>query len=217
MTRTLPTLLAVVAVVALVLAIGLLPRLEHLIGTQGEDSGHGVTGTLADATGIGGPFTLVTGDGETITESSFPGQYLLLYFGYTYCPDVCPSSLSAMDLALRDLDPALLNAVQPLFITVDPERDTPEIVADYAGAFHPKLIGLTGTPEQVAAAVRAYQVHVERVDMPDSAVGYLIDHSAFLYLMRPDGTLAAFFRHGDAPEAITAGLRAALDEKANDR
>ncbi len=208
--------LGVVAVVVLVLAIGLLPRLGVWFGHDGTAAtGHGVTTTLTGEASIGGPFTLVNGAGETVTESSFPGQYLLMYFGYTYCPDVCPSSLYAMSLALQDLEPALVDKIQPLFITVDPERDTQAMVADYAAAFHPKLIGLTGTSEQVTAAARAWRVYYQRVDMPDSAVGYLIDHSAFLYLMRPDGGLATFFRHGDQPDAIAAGLRAALTQDAS--
>jgi len=212
---SLASVLGGLAVVVVAVAIGVLPRLGVWFGQDDEGAGHGVTGALSEDEGIGGPFSLVSGDGETVTESSFPGQYLLMYFGYTYCPDVCPSSLQAMSLALQDLDPALLDRIQPLFITVDPARDTPEAVADYAAAFHPKLIGLSGTQAQVDAAARAWRVYVQKVDLPDSAAGYLIDHSAFLYLMAPDGHLATFFRHGDSPETIAAGLRAALTEQEN--
>jgi len=209
MRRTLTTVIGGVAVVLVVLAVGLLPRLGVWFGHQAEDgpTGHGVTGALPEAEAIGGPFTLVTGRGETVTESSFPGQYLLMYFGYTYCPDVCPSSLQAMALALNELDPAVVHRIQPLFITVDPARDTPGIVADYASAFHPKLIGLSGTQEQVEAAAKAWRVYYQKVEMPDSAVEYLIDHSAFIYLMDPDASLAAFFRHGEAATDIAARLR----------
>lgn len=221
MSRRIVSVLGGLAIVAVVVAVGLGPRLGFLIGDgeQAAPNGHAVPEGVASPEGgatIGGPFTLIDGTGETVTESSFPGQYLLVYFGYTYCPDVCPTSLETMRLALEQLDPALVAKVQPLFVTVDPERDRPADVAEYAGFFHPKLIGLTGTPEQVAAAAAAYQVYYARVEQPDSAMGYLLDHSAITYLMAPDGSLAAFFRHGDPPDAMAAGLRAVLEGRGSE-
>lgn len=213
-TRRVLSILAGVAVVAGVVAVGVLPRLGFLPGLGPAEEGvpgsphtlSGAMGEPGESGGIGGPFTLINGAGETITEASFPGRYLLVYFGYTYCPDVCPTSLQTMTVALEQLDPALLAAVQPLFITIDPERDRPEDVAEYAGFFHPSLMGLTGTPAQVAAAAAAYQVYHARAEQPQSAAGYLMDHSAITYLMAPDGSLAAFFRHGDPPEAMAETL-----------
>ncbi len=213
MARKTLSILGAAAVVTTVIVVALLPRLPHL-GLGGSDQGAPEVHPGADRYDpdrpVGGPFTLVDGDGATVTPDSFPGRYLLIYFGYTYCPDVCPTSLQTMRLALDRLEPALLARVQPLFITVDPERDHAADVQDYAASFHPDLIGLTGTPEQVAAAVDAYQVYVRKVEMADSAAEYLIDHSAITYLMAPDGTLAAVFRHGIAPQAMAEGLRDVL-------
>jgi len=210
--------LGAVAIVVAVAALAILPRLPHLGLGGGADDPAGVGDIHLGADRfdpdrpVGGPFTLVDGDGNTVTQDSFPGRYLLVYFGYTYCPDVCPTSLQTMRLALDLLKPDVLARLQPLFISVDPDRDPPRDVQDYASVFHPDLIGLTGTPEQVAAAVDAYQVYVKRVEVPDSVATYLIDHSAITYLMAPDGTLAAWFRHGIAPEAMAEGLRAALTQ-----
>jgi len=196
--------LGVVIVIVAVLVVGLLPRLGFLgIGDEPD----GIESRARGAAEIGGPFTLVNGAGETVTEASFPGQYVLIYFGYTYCPDVCPTSLQAMTDALNQLEPAVLDKVQPVFVSVDPERDTPVDVAEYASFFHPKLIGLTGSPEQVAAAAKAYRVYYARVDQPHSAAGYLLDHSAITYLTAPDGSLAAFFKHGTDPNEMADRLR----------
>jgi protein SCO1 len=105
--------------------------------------------------GINGHFTLVTPDGSTVTDQSFRGKWLVIYFGYTFCPDLCPTALSDISVALQQLGP-MADKVQPLFITVDPERDTPQVVADYVKSFDPRLIGLRGTPEQTAAVAAAY-------------------------------------------------------------
>jgi protein SCO1/2 len=197
-------------VIAAVVAVAVLPRLGFL-GVGGAPEPPDGRQTMGEAD-IGGPFTLVNGAGETVTEASWPGQYLLIYFGYTYCPDVCPTSLQTMTEALDRLDPALLEKVQPLFVSVDPERDRPADVAEYAGFFHPKMIGLTGTPDQVEAVAAAYRVYYARVEQPDSAIGYLLDHSAITYLMAPDGSLAAFFKHGADPAAMADRLREILGD-----
>ncbi|SDE30399.1 SCO family protein [Rhodospira trueperi] len=213
MSRNLISILGGVGIVLVVLAVGLLPRLEFLVGEEPAETHAGGLSVEIDAdTPIGGPFTLVNGAGETVTDSSFPGQYLLVYFGYTYCPDVCPTSLQTMADALNALDPAIVERIQPLFVTVDPERDRPADVAEYAGFFHPKLMGLTGTVEQVTAAARAYKVYFAKVEQPDSAAPYLLDHSAITYLMAPDGTLAAFFRHGEPAADMAARLREIVGE-----
>jgi protein SCO1/2 len=206
------SVLGAVAVVLVVLAVGLLPRLPHLWGPAPDSVAdlHQHADTFDPTKPAGGPFTLVDGDGATVTERSFPGRYLLMYFGYTYCPDVCPTSLQTMRLALEQLTPAALKRVQPLFITVDPERDREADVKEYAGFFHPKLIGLTGTQAQIDAATRAYNVYARKVELKDSAAEYLIDHSAITYLVAPDGSLAAVLQHGIAPESMAEQLQSIL-------
>jgi cytochrome oxidase Cu insertion factor (SCO1/SenC/PrrC family) len=164
---------------------------------------------VATATGgraqIGGAFTLVDHTGATVTERDFAGRYLLIYFGYTFCPDVCPTELQVMAQALDGLgqDAAL---VQPLFVTIDPERDTPETLAGYVGLFHPRLIGLTGTPEQVARMASAYKVYYAKADADDPEY-YLMDHSSFIYLMGPDGGFLDVFPRGTDPGRIAGKVR----------
>jgi cytochrome oxidase Cu insertion factor (SCO1/SenC/PrrC family) len=156
---------------------------------------------------IGGPFSLVNQHGERVTDEDFAGQYKLVYFGYTYCPDFCPMSLSSMTKALDLLEPEQAERVTPIFISVDPERDTVEHLRDYAELFHPRLVALTGTPEEVDVAARAYSVYYNKVESDDSAADYLVDHSVFTYLMGPDGEYLAHFGHDATPEEIAERLR----------
>ena len=141
---------------------------------------------------IGGPFELVDQQGAPVTDKTFSGRYMLIYFGYGFCPDVCPTELANMAAALDALGSKSEN-IQPLFITVDPERDTPEFLADYVVNFHPRLIGLTGTPEQVKTAAKAYKVYYAKAGKPGEA-DYLMDHTSFVYLMGPDGRFLSLFR-----------------------
>ena len=133
---------------------------------------------------VGGPIALVDQAGKPITEAAFAGKFALIFFGYTTCPDVCPTELSAMATALDQLGPKA-DQVVPVFITVDPERDTPDLVGQYAQAFYPRMVGLTGTPEQVAKAAKAFRVYYQKAEVQGSST-YLMDHSAFTYLMGPD-------------------------------
>lgn len=161
----------------------------------------------ADLTAIGGPFTLVDHAGRTVTERDYAGRFLLVHFGYTYCPNLCPTALTMMTQAI-DLLGSDGAPVTPLFITVDPARDTVEQLRMYVGHFHPRLVGLTGTPEQVAAAARAYQVHfapVARNDGDDE--DYLVDHTAIIYLMGRDGRFRAHFTLDTPAAAIAARIR----------
>jgi protein SCO1/2 len=135
---------------------------------------------------IGGHFTLSMPDGREVSDRSFRGKWMLVYFGYTFCPDVCPTALSDMTLALRQLGP-LADKVQPIFITVDPQRDTPEVMADYVGSFDPRFVALRGTPEQTAAAAKEYRAYYAVRRLGDDE--YAIDHSSFIYLMNPEGAL----------------------------
>ena len=149
---------------------------------------------------IGGPFELIDHTGARRTDADYRGKLALLYFGYTYCPDVCPTDLQAMASALDLLGDAA-RAVQPLFITIDPERDTAEHLANYVSLFHPRLVGLTGGADAVRQAARAYKVHYAKVVLPDSP-DYAMDHSAFIYLVNADGQYLGFFPPGTSPERM---------------
>jgi cytochrome oxidase Cu insertion factor (SCO1/SenC/PrrC family) len=158
---------------------------------------------------VGGPFTLTDQHGRHVTEQDFAGRYMLIYFGYTYCPDFCPMSLSNMTQALDMLPSEEAEQVVPILITVDPERDTVAQLADYAPLFHPRLVALTGTPEQTKAAAKAYRVYFSKAGNGDGS-DYLMDHSTFIYLMGPNGKYVRHFSHPATPEEIAAGIEAAL-------
>ncbi|NWG46831.1 MAG: SCO family protein [Alphaproteobacteria bacterium] len=165
--------------------------------------------TQTGAAELGGPFTLTAQDGRRVSSAEFAGKWQLLYFGFTYCPDVCPTELNRMAAVLEALGPRA-QKVQPLFITVDPERDTPEVMAAYVRHFGDRLIGLTGTPEEIAAVLAAYRVYARKAEIESSSVGYLVDHSSVLYLMTPDGRFDTFFTAADAVEDITEALEKRL-------
>lgn len=154
---------------------------------------------------VGGPFTLTDHNGRQVSDTDFRGRYMLVFFGYTYCPDVCPVELQTMSEALNQLPARVLDKVQPLFITTDPERDTVEIMNKYVSLFHPKLIGLTGSEEQVRAAARAYRVYYQKVDDEISGA-YLMDHSAIIFVMDPKGDYVAHFSPGVTPDAMAERL-----------
>lgn len=157
------------------------------------------------AASIGGPFTLIDQHGNTVTDQSLRGQYLLIYFGYTFCPDVCPTELQAMSQAVDALGSAG-DAVTPVFITVDPARDTVEQLASYAPHFHPRLVALTGTEQQVAAAAKVYRVYYKKAEDAGST-DYLMDHSSIIYLMGPDGAFLTHFSFGTEPGEMAEGMR----------
>ncbi|EKV32038.1 Cytochrome oxidase biogenesis protein [Caenispirillum salinarum AK4] len=197
------TVLGIVAALVVVVAVGLGPRLAHWFGVPGAS-----TSETTAAVSIGGPFELVNGAGETVTDQDFRGKWMLVYFGYTFCPDVCPTSLGTVGVALDGLDPAIVEKITPVFITVDPERDTPEAVGKYVAHFHPDMVGLTGSPEQVDAAVKAYRAYYKKQPQDDGP--YLMDHSSVTYLMNPEGEFVRHFSHGTTPDAMAEGLREAV-------
>lgn len=159
---------------------------------------------------IGGPFRLQAGDGRTVTDADFRGKLMLVYFGYTHCPDACPTALQDMANALDILGPEAKRKVAVLFISVDPERDTPKVVQDYVGAFDAPITGLSGTPDQVAAAAKAYRVYYAKRPRPNREGEYDMDHSSIIYVMDRQGRFVANFTHETAPEAIAAKLRPML-------
>jgi protein SCO1/2 len=158
---------------------------------------------------LGGPFRLTDHTGRAVSEADFAGRFLLLYFGYTYCPDVCPTELGTIASAMDVLGEEAGARVVPMLITIDPERDTAAALADYVSRFHPRMVGLTGTPEQVAAAARAYRVFYAKVNRPEMSQ-YLMDHSSFIYLVGPDGRVRSLFRPETTPEQIAQAVRGQL-------
>lgn len=142
-----------------------------------------------------GSFTLVeTKSCKPITDSSFRGKWMLIYFGFTHCPDICPEELRKMTRVLNNLDPKVLNEIQPLFMSCDPVRDSCDAMEKFLEAYHPKFMGLTGTPEQILAATKKYRVYYSGpIKQFDDGVDYQVDHSIFFYLMDPLGNLKEYF------------------------
>ncbi len=158
---------------------------------------------------LGGEFTLEAGSGS-VSLSDFRGKVVPIYFGYTFCPDICPTTLGAMTAAIGKLTPEEQAQVQGLFISVDPERDTPQRVSEYAGHFHPRIEGLTGSPEAIADIAKRYFVIYEKVPMEDSAMGYAVDHSSIVYVVGKNGVVNSLVHHGSTPDDILESLRTAL-------
>ena len=200
-TKALAVGFAIAATAAFALSLAWRP------GTPGREAAPG--GGPAPA--IGGPFTLVDGSGRTVTDADFRGRAIVVYFGYSFCPDVCPTTLQIMARAI-DLLGADGEAVVPVFITVDPARDTPAVVGAYVANFHPRMVGLTGSAEQVEAAAKAYKVYYAKAET-EAAAGsdeYLMDHSSIIFLIGPDGRYLDHFTGGTGAEQLAAGLRAHL-------
>ena len=157
---------------------------------------------------IGGPFTLIDQNGAPVSDTQFAGKYRLVYFGYTYCPDVCPTTLQQLMSGFAKYEakaPDRAARVQPIFITVDPARDTPGVMKSYVAAFHPRLIGLTGSEAQVAEVAKAFAVYYKRRPA-EGASGYLMDHSSAPMLFGPDGSPIALIPADEGPEAVVRTL-----------
>jgi cytochrome oxidase Cu insertion factor (SCO1/SenC/PrrC family) len=143
---------------------------------------------------VGGPFTLTDDSGRRVTERDYAGKFMLVFFGFTNCPDVCPTALQVMAAALNKLG-TKADRIVPIFITVDPERDTPEQLARYVKSFHPRLVGLTGSQAEIETVIKEYRVYARKVNDPKSTAGYTMDHSAIIYVMGPDGAYRTHFTH----------------------
>ena len=158
---------------------------------------------------IGGAFTLTDQNGQTVTERNFDGKYRIMYFGYTFCPDVCPTDVQAIGAAVKKLeasDPALAAKIVPVFVTVDPARDTPEVLKQFVSAFHPRMVGLTGTDDQIAKIKTEYAVYSSKGDASPGG-GYLVNHSRQAYLMDPDGKPLALLPQEQGPGAVVTEIK----------
>lgn len=202
-----PNIRIILATLLVVAAIGAF-TVNYLAGQI--DSATDQTVAQSNGPKVGGPFELIDQNGTTVTEADFAGRHMLVFFGYTYCPDVCPITMQTVTTALDMLGP-VADDVVPVFITVDPARDTPDILKDYIGHFHERMVGLTGSEQQVEAVVKAYGVY--RAKAPgweDDPEGYLVDHTSITYLMGPDSRYVAHFSHGATADDIAAGIRRVL-------
>lgn len=154
---------------------------------------------------IGGPFTLIDHTGTTRTEQDLAGKYILMYFGFTFCPAICPTELQKITRAMEDAG-TLADKIQPVFITIDPERDTQETMARYVLQFHPRLMGLTGTREQIDSVLRTYRVYARKVEDPGLSE-YTMDHSSYIYFIGPDGLLMGAYGISTPPSRIADDIR----------
>ena len=200
--RRLPAIILGLAAAAVVIIL-----LRLVFDFPPSSTGESKQGPGASRPVIGGPFALVDHDGKTVTERDFAGRSMLIYFGFTYCPDVCPNTLTVMGEALERLGDKAA-AVVPVLITIDPERDTPEQLKEYVRHFHPRLVALTGSPEQVADVARKYRVYYAKV-RPEGAgeQEYLMDHTSIIYLMGPDGQFRTHFSHGVDVDSMVRRLK----------
>lgn len=176
-----------------------------------EIAGEGLSLPPMSGAPKGGDFVLQSKDGPVSTEV-FRGKVLLLYFGYTQCPDVCPTSLSLITQSLNELESAELDKIAGMFVSVDPKRDTVTALAEYVGYFHPNFIGVTGDAEDVATAARLYGAQYSFTETGDSAMGYIVNHSATIYLIDQEGILRFAFPHETPPEAMLGAMRMLFEE-----
>jgi protein SCO1 len=191
------------AVIVAGFLIGALGGAAWLVLSQG---GQGPAVQTSGKALIGGPFALVDPTGKTVTDQDFRGRYMLVFFGFTHCPDICPAELQVMSAALDALGPKA-DSVVPIFITLDPERDTQAAMGAYVKNFGPRFVGLTGSSEQIAAAAKAYRVAYSKFQQDKTSSDYSIDHSALVYLMGKDGEYITHFAYGTPASQMTETLR----------
>ena len=187
-------IIAAAIIAAIIVGVGV-----RLFLSSAPETGSSSTGEAL----VGGAFELVDQDGNPRRDSDFRGDYMLVFFGYTFCPDVCPTSLYNVTLALDSLDDDVAERIQPIFITVDPARDTVATMKAYVENFHPRLVALTGSDDQIAAVAKAYRVYYAKAGEDDD---YLVDHTAFIYLMDADGRYSRHFSHTTGAEELAEAL-----------
>ena len=171
-----------------------------------QDSKSSANGEFVAGVDVGGPFELVRAPDSIVTLDSFQGRLALIYFGYTFCPDVCPTELQSISAALDLLGP-LAEQVSPIFITIDPERDTAEVMRAYVAAIDRRLVGLSGSPAQISAASKSFRVFAQRVSNQETPGSYLMDHSAFVYLLDRTGKTQKLFAPNSSPETIANAIK----------
>ena len=192
--------IAIVALVVVVFAFGAWLNLRH-----DDPPENAAVGGMVVNVDIGGPFELTDHTGAQFTRDDLAGDYALIYFGYTFCPDVCPTELGLMAEAI-DLLEGDGERVRPVMITIDPERDTPDVLSEYVPLFHERLVGLTGTEQEVRDVATKYRVFYRRFEDPNYTY-YLMDHTSFVYLLSPTGEIASMFRYQTPPEEMAATIR----------
>lgn len=175
----------------------------YMLSPQSSPSGQPTFKTL------GGDFTLQGMNGD-VSLHDFKGKVVVIYIGYTHCPDVCPTSLAVISQAMKNLDAEQREQIQPIFISVDPDRDTPEQLAEYSAFFHPSFIGVTGSREVIDQVVSQYGAFYRIVEMKDSAMGYAVDHSSRIYLINKQGELSNTVAHGAPPEQLVTEIKELL-------
>jgi len=171
-----------------------------------EHASMGVAGISID-----GEFSLTNQDGQQVTENDFGNRFKLVYFGFTSCPDICPTEMQKMTKVINDVDPEA-KSIQPIFISIDPVRDTPEVIKTYLTAFHPGFVGLTGTETEVDEVIKNFKAYAKKVES-EEASDYLMDHSSFVYLMNPENQLISIYRLKDDFNYITQDINRHLKDR----
>ncbi len=200
--------IAIAAVAAVILLLGGIYWMTSMSG-QNDQFAQCRQGQVVGGPSVGGPFTLVNEAGETVTDEDVIDQPALLYFGYTFCPDVCPLDVARNAEAVEILEERG-TMVKPVFISIDPKRDTPEVVGDFAANMHARMVGLTGSPEQVKAASQAYRTYYQAQDSGNDDF-YLVDHTTLTYLVLPETGFVEFFRRDVTPEQMADRVGCFLD------
>ena len=199
-TRALIGLAVVLAVGGTLLAGGV--WLGTVLRLSGIGSGSPTFGPAA----IGGQFTLVAANGQYVSDRTYQGKWVLIYFGYTFCPDACPTALSNISVALEKLG-SDASKLQPLFVTVDPQRDTREVMSDYLKSFDPRILGLTGTKDQINTVIKEFHLYVKQEKSDGDGDNYLVSHSSYIYLMNPQGKFVNVIQGAADGDAIAVWLR----------
>ena len=205
--RNTPLLILMIAMIAVVAVAGVaIWRITQ--------AGMGPVAGASSGVNIGGPFTLTDQTGATVSDKTYGGFYRLIYFGYTFCPDACPTELGVMAQAMETMGPAG-QKVQPIFITIDPDRDTVQQLKTYVPLFDKRLVGLTGTPQQIAAVAKEYKVYYAKADQPGvDTKSYGMNHSSFVYLMDPNGKFLTVFSSDTDSDKMAAEIRRYIDAPA---
>lgn len=210
---------AILSLVALIIGAGVAYYQIQFQSARVMNKGENTKTKPAPVAGleIGGPFSLTGHTGRDVSEKTYDGQYKLIYFGFTYCPAICPTELQKISRVISALEkkkPAIADKIQPLFITVDPGRDTVAVMKDYVSLFHPRLVGLTGTQPQIDFITKSYRIFARKVDDPEQQ-DYTMDHSSYLYLMGPDNTLVSIYRMDDDADHVYNDILARVEGSAS--